>query len=635
LQKKSEQKKVVEQGVNVWSYKDVKLQSQQLKEINESSERNFPVVNDYTLLVSSDGADNEWNWNATSFKKVYLVSLKDGKKTIINNAVKGPFSLTDFYTFSPGGKFVVYYDAAKRNYFSYEIATGVKRNLTSSIKTTWTTYIKRDVPMAPYMPIGYAGAIENSESILVYDQYDLFQLDPLGKLNPINLTNGYGQLKNIELRCALDKKLFQRNEAIILSGFNRVTKDEGFYKMRLNERTDPELLSSGPYIYKGTWEADEGYVASPVKAKDAEIYVVRRVCAEESENYFWTTDFKTFNRITDIHPEKEFNWLTTELITWKLPDGFSSQGVLYKPENFDPSKKYPVIFYYYENSTEALHYFISPECTRGPLNIPYYVSNGYLVFTPDMHYKIGHPGQSVVNTVVSAANYLSKLPYVDSKHMGLQGHSRGGWETDFIVTHTTIFAAAMASSALTDYVSLYNGVRLLANGMGRQGSFEKGYQRIGGTLWEYPNLFIENSPVFFADKVATPLLMMANKEDNDIAFEQGVEFFSALRRLGKRAWMLQYDGQGHLANSKKASEDLEIRMKQFFDHYLKDSACPRWMLYGVPATEKGNPDALQLVYEKDNNGKWLTPKEGGLLTDEERKKVDALRKRKPVTATFE
>jgi dipeptidyl aminopeptidase/acylaminoacyl peptidase len=341
-----------------------------------------------------------------------------------------------------------------------------------------------------------------------------------------------------------------------------------------------------PYVFKGTWEDERFSPVYPMKAKNANVYLVRRMSAEESPNYFWTSDFKQFKRISELEPEKKYNWLTSELLKWKTDDGIECQGILYKPQNFDPHKKYPVIFNYYERVTEGLHAFLTSEVSHGDLNIPFFVSNGYLVFTPDIRYEIGHPGKSVLKTIVSGANYLSQLLYVDSKHMGLQGHSRGGWETNFLVTHTNMFAAAISACGMSNYISLYNGTRLFTSGASRQIAFEMGYQRIGATLWERPDLYIENSPIFRAHLVNTPLLLLANKNDEDVPFEQGVEFFSALRRLKKKVWMLQYDGQGHILFN-KAAEDFTLKMKQFFDYYLKGDSAPEWMTIGIPASKKG------------------------------------------------
>jgi dipeptidyl aminopeptidase/acylaminoacyl peptidase len=271
--------------------------------------------------------------------------------------------------------------------------------------------------------------------------------------------------------------------------------------------------------------------------------------------------------------------------------------------------------------------------------ISYLVSNGYLVFVPDIHYTLGYPGKSANNFVVAAAQHLAKYRWVDKTKMALHGHSFGGFETCYIVTHTNLFAAACASSPMTDFVSAYGSIIYghpsNEGGISRQKAYEVDRDRIGKNLWEGQHFYIENSPVLKANRITTPLVIMANDGDGDVPWDQGIEMFTALRRLGKRAWMLQYQNEGHLIVDDETSRDFTIRIKQFFDHYLKDSAAPRWMLYGTPPQTKDIGEGLQLVEQKDENGKWLTPKEGGLLTDEEKKKAEALKHRKPVTVTIE
>lgn len=252
--------------------------------------------------------------------------------------------------------------------------------------------------------------------------------------------------------------------------------------------------------------------------------------------------------------------------------------------------------------------------------------------TPDIQYKVGHPGPSAYNCVVSAVQYLNRMPWVDSKRVGVQGHSFGGYEVNYLITHCHLFAAACAASGVSDLISSY------ANNL--RGGYpiyhtEYGQGRIGATLWQRPDLYILNSPIFKADQVTTPLLMMQNKEDGAVPYAQGVELFTSLRRLGKRAWLLQYDGNGHSLNGGAASEDYTIRMTQFFDHYLKGAPAPKWMLEGIPVKRKGKENGFDLVKEKDSNGHWITPPQGGLLTEEEQKKVEALGKRKPVRVTIE
>lgn len=594
-------------SVDIWSTADTRLQSEQLKQLKPKTfialvsiatnkiiqlekinDKLISVAGDYVLVanIKGDASFDEWYWNKAIKSEVWLISLKEGTRNIIADSL--PSALAMSYWLSPTGKYVIYYDAGKKNYFSYETATGIKKNITQNVNAEWTKYDKRDIKMGKYMPIfsGSAGWLKDDKAIILYSQCDIYLCDPSGKSAPINLTNGLGKKNNIEFRLAIENsQVFNDGETIYLSAFNRINKKDGFYKVELGKNKSPELLTVESAIYKGTWEDERFIPVYPVKAKDAQVYVVRKMTASESPNYYWTADFRDFHKITDIHPEKHYNWLTTELINWKTTDGKSCQGILYKPQDFDPAKKYPVIFHYYERVTEALNIFISPDISHGELNIPFFVSNGYLVFTPDFVYEQGHPGNSVLNIAVSAAQHLSKLPYVDSKHIGLQGHSRGGWETNYLITHTSIFAAAVSASGMSNYISLFNGIRSFRNGISRQSAFEQYYQRIGATLWDKPELFIENSPVFKVNKITTPVLMMCNKEDDDVPFEQGIEFFTALRRSGKKAWLLQYDEGDHMVFGDDA-KDFTRRMLQFFDCYLKNEKPPKWMLDGVPAREK-------------------------------------------------
>jgi len=117
--------------------------------------------------------------------------------------------------------------------------------------------------------------------------------------------------------------------------------------------------------------------------------------------------------------------------------------------------------------------------------------------------------------------------------------------------------------------------------------YEKTQSRIGGTLWDARDLYLENSPVFFADKIETPLLMLHNDEDGAVPWYQGIELFVAMRRLEKPVWMLNYNGEPHGLRKKENKLDFAKRMQQFFDHYLMDAEATRWISVGVPAVDKG------------------------------------------------
>jgi dipeptidyl aminopeptidase/acylaminoacyl peptidase len=537
-----------------------------------------------------------------------------------------PITIEKPRTYLLNERWLLGYDDKHMNIFSFDCQTGEANNLT------------KDLPI----PVGDAGEdrpeavfdrgfmlsnlwLKNDEAVLGYDRFDIWLLDPQNKKKPVNITNGWGRKQRIQFRIAdydgFSKKIFEGNETLILSAFDSTTKQGGFYKIRLGQKQDPVLLSSGPYNY--------GQGQPLVKAANANVYLLSRSTASDAPNYFWTKDFITFHPVSHLYPEKQYNWLTSELISFSTLDGRKEQAIMYKPENFDPAKNYPVIINYYELRSQEVNTYFKPHFTNGQLDISWFVSHGYLVCVPDIHYMIGEPGQSCYNSVMGLVNRLGAISYVDIKHIGIQGHSWGGFQTNYLITHTNKFAAAISSSGNSDFVSGYGSLDGI-NGRGPSHQFFYEYTqcRIGTSLWERPDLYIKNSPVFYLDRVTTPVLTIANKKDGRVNFEQELELFTGLRRLGKRAWMLQYDEGGH-GVSGKSYVDYIIRSTQFFDHYLKDSLPPVWMTHGLPANKKGTT----LGYELDHEIK--TPPVNGLLNEEQQARFKAMKNRKPITITFQ
>ena len=333
------------------------------------------------------------------------------------------------------------------------------------------------------------------------------------------------------------------------------------------------------------------------KAMNANTYIFTRENYVESPDLYSTTDnATTATRLTSLNPQqKNYNWGTAELYKWKAFDGKMSEGVLYKPENFDPSKKYPLILYFYETHSNTVYDYIDPTPTGSRLNVSFFVSRGYLVFSPDIRYTIGHPAKSAYNYVVSAAKDLSKHKWVDAKNIGIQGQSWGGIQVAQLITMTDMFKAAWAGAPVANMTSAYGGIRW-ESGVNRQFQYEKTQSRIGATLWEKPQLYIENSPLFHLPKVKTPLVIMANDADGAVPWYQGIELFTGMRRLGKKVWMLNYNGEAHNLVERKNKKDIQIREQQYFDWLLKGENPPAWITEGVPAVKKGKDWGLQLVY---------------------------------------
>jgi dipeptidyl aminopeptidase/acylaminoacyl peptidase len=314
--------------------------------------------------------------------------------------------------------------------------------------------------------------------------------------------------------------------------------------------------------------------------------------ATEYPNLVVTGDFKTFTPITAFEPQQNYTWLTSELVRWKTFAGHEGAGIIYKPEDFDPKKKYPIIFFYYEQMSDGLNYYPFPALCGGSINIAWFVSRGYLVFCPDIHYVPGDVGAGIYDEVVSAAQMMAGKPWVDAKRMGIQGHSFSGYETNYLVTRTGLFAAAASSAGASDLISMSGGAGFAS--CSAQSFVEFGQFRMAVPFWKNQEAYIRNSPVFQVKKIVTPLLILQNKNDGAIPWGQGVELFTALRRLRKPVWMLQYDGQGHVLNGKSAL-DYTIRLTQYFDHYLRGLPEPKWMSVGIPARWKGIDDGLEIV----------------------------------------
>ncbi|QHS61070.1 alpha/beta hydrolase family protein [Chitinophaga agri] len=528
--------------LRIWHYSDYYLQKPPHMPVTQAlrlaTKQAFPVNTPNTQIVWWDGGrylitqntlnHPEYYWNKKILSTLYLVDTHSGDIKMIA-ANKDKLLLQP--AVSPTGRFMTWYDPSTGRICCYELATRHTRALIQGI--------------------GVAQWATGDSAVFIHTNNDIWKVDPRNIAPPVNLTHGRKQHLVFRL-------LFPG----IATAFNTKTKRNGYWKWDQGRFT-PATMNDALFYFP-RYPLDK---YPPVKARDTSIYLVTAMQAGYSPNVSFTADFNTFTPLTAIHPEDGYNWMHVTL---------TKHGLLYKPADFDPQKKYPVIFHYYEESKDYLHRYLTPALSEGALNIPWYVSNGYIVFVPHIQTKKRHPGSSAAKAVIRAARYLSAFSWVDTKKIGLQGHSFGGYVTNYLVTHSTLFAAAQASAGPVDFLSGYGAVRKIT-GAAMQPLYEQGQNKMGTTPWDHPRLYLNNSPIIQADKIHTPLLLMHNDNDNAVPFAQSIELFTALRRLQKRVWLLQYTGEGHQLFKDEDRSDFTRRQQQFFDHYLKDQPMPDWM----------------------------------------------------------
>lgn len=582
-------------GVTIWSYTDGLIQSEQrpskenkwlLAILDLQSGRLQIIQQDhdeishlffqnqldkYILMNQSEGLPEDYYWNRKAAKQTFLVETSNGARK------KMPINFSSEHYIDPSKRFIVGFDEARTDLFSYEIETGLTSNLTKVINIPIKPMIERDENDRPksfnnkgFNFAGWSGR----GGILVYDEYDIWEIS-LDGTTPIKcLTSSFGRSRGIKFRLGQNypKKVVNDNTGVILVGFNTQDKQIGFYKLNSSKIGPPILLSTGPYYYT---EIENKIFERSIlqKADHANSYIMLQQAASRSPNIVLTKDFKTFLPISAVYPERKYNWLTSELISFTTLDGRTEKAILYKPENFSPKSKYPVIFHFYERKSQLLNKYYSPGESSGELDIPWFVSNGYIVCCPDIHFEIGQPSKGAYNSVVAVAQNLAKYPWVNPGKMGIQGHSFGGYEVNCLVTQTKMFAAAISCIGVSNLTSEY-----LAELRGGNMAFhEKDQVRLDKTMWEDKEAYINNSPIFSANAVVTPMLTVVAKLDRNVSYAQGIQWFMALRRLGKKIWMLEYENQNHGLDGYPYIDYL-VRSTQFFDYYLKDLPPPKWMI---------------------------------------------------------
>ena len=576
--------------LDLWSPQDLTLQPQQLLQIKDGDKsgeivaldlRDFTIKtwcpdslraslnvhrqSNYSLVFDDRPYAIQAQWKSPSLNDVYRLDLRTGEHMLLKKAIA-----YDGYLSNDGNSFT-YFDPIKKNHYLLAINQGMKEYCMSCVvNEPW----EEDLNGQPMDPGPAATYGFNKEGSLYYygSRDNIYEYDlSLQKNRCLTL-----DLNNTDL------EWIKWNSDSINISWN-----SGYFQARDRTTKKVSIFTASPSFLLQLVDRGDFKLLSFTKAKDTSLYVLRRMRVDQFPDIEVGGNVSVFKRVSWANPQQsEYLWPSAELIRWKSYQGFDLEGIVYKPENYDPAKKYPLLVYYYELNGDNLHNYRSPAPTASTINPTEYASAGYLVFIPDIRYKPGYPAKGAYDCIMSGTDYMLKKFSIDSTRMGLQGQSWGGYQTAQLITMTNRYKAAMAGAPVSNMISAYGGMRW-GSGLNRQFQYESSQSRIGATLWERPDLYIENSPLFHLPKVNTPLLVMANDKDGAVPWYQGIELYTGLRRLGKPCWMLNYNDDDHNLTRLPNKMDLSIRMRQFFDFYLNNGPQPLWMKEGIEAREKG------------------------------------------------
>lgn len=569
-------------GVQIWHPADVQIFPAQQLQAAAASRRAIPLLwdlrTDRTLLVNA-GLDEtteflgDWShayvtsdaaypWGAKFGRRYhdgFLVDLTSGERRQVFDSVR--YSYT-----SPQGRYLLTFDG--RNYHTFDIRTGRTANITAGLNATFAN-TDFDTPTDLLPPQGRSGWMDNDAGVLLYDEYDVWLVRPDGSGGQ-RLTRG-------------------AEDSVI---HRVVTLDTA--RRSVDPRT-PML-----YSLRGAWTEQRGYArATPgrpverllyrdkshwflTKADSADVLVWREESRQDSPDLFMSDGaFRNVKQLSHTNTMLDrYASSKTELVRYENETGRPLKGVLLYPVNHDPSKRYPMIVYAYELLSAQMHYWQSPS-ERTYYSFTRWTQEGYFVLLPDIHFRHGDPGVSLLETLRPAVGAVVTRGLVDSARVGFVGHSWGGYHGAYVATHSKLFAASVAGAPLTDFLSFMGQIHW-GGGIAEVDHWETGQARMGVPYWEDRDAHRRNSPIERVESMTTPLLLAHGNKDRVVEYFQSTVLYNFARRAGKPVILLTYEDEDHSFQQAANQLDYHRRLLEWFGHYLKGEPAPEWIAKGIP-----------------------------------------------------
>jgi len=574
--------------VDIWHWKDATVMARQKTAAAQTRRRNLLAVwhldtNHFVQLGQSHSesisplANTKLayveEWSAYEMQRsigrpaadLYLVDQTTGARTKLKEGLAGRTSV------SPGGRYVLYLEG--EHWWTLNVATRASTNITRAIRTS---FVDRDSDStAPGRPaFGVAGWTKDDGRVLLYDEFDLWSVSPDGS-GGSRLTSGAAdEVRHRVVRLDAETETIDLDAPVYLSLFGTLSKKSGY-----------GLLKQGGSVERLVF-ADQS-VTSLSKAADADVFAyMAQTHADAPDVFVAGPSLASPKQVTQTNAfQADYAWSRSEIVNYKSEKGMPLQGALYYPANYEPGRAYPMIVYVYETLSDSVHRYVVPSETSY-YNTSVFTSQGYFVLQPDIVFRAGEPGLSVVECVRPAVKAMADRGLADPKRVGIIGHSWGGFDTAYLATHTTTFAAAVAGAAITNLVSNY-GNHHWSSGIAETDHIETGQQRMVVPLYENLDAYIRNSAIFNVHNMSTPLLLMTGDEDGTVYWHQSVELYNIARRAQKNVVMLVYNGEDHGLRTEKNQKDYQQRILDWFGHYLKGDPAKQW-IKGTEAFSTGS-----------------------------------------------
>lgn len=589
-----------EATVDVWFWKDKKLLSQRMTEKERFKNEVYDALffraskkivrltaNEFQRLNRSEGTDN-WailmdnskyvsDWDV--FKNdLYRIDLTTGDKKLIEENYPGNFEM------SPDGEKIILWDGA--DYWCYDLKNDSKENISTGVPVS---FVNKENDHYGFIPdYGFVGWVKKENAVIVNHDLDLWLLPLDNKAKAKNLTTSVTSKESIRLRFddlsftwkpEIDKRYIDLSSPYLLYAFNTKTKYAGYYQLQKGKL---KKLIYGPESFSRSRRG-----SGLIKAEKSDIMIYKTGNYQQyPEAYLSDVDFTHSKKITNTNPQQEaYHWGERILIDYTNDDGVSLQGVLSIPDTYQKGQKLPMMVYSYEKLSQSMYEYSSPYLSGSSICEMMYVSDGYLFLRPDIHFNVGTPHSDMHECIDAAIRKVIELGYVDEKHIGYEGFSYGGHTGMFISTQDNKFAAIAAGAGVSNLVQGFS-IDIVGDGSNEQDYYMTQQGRLGTDYTSNPKMYLRESAVFNAQNMNTPLLLFHGTADNVVQWEHSFGFYSILRYLKKPVVFLSYKGEGHGLRKFANRVDIQTRLKEFFDHYLKGKAAEAWMIEEIPYKPK-------------------------------------------------